>query len=112
MSVMGLTQDFGHPVLVELPRIALTKTVPPAWDETLVGCNTSPDANLIGLNKQDRWQNVLLGQTVTLALNIRFDAYPRRRPARSRAGAAGASLAVLLRNGPMRSTMNLNPESL
>jgi LuxR family maltose regulon positive regulatory protein len=30
MSVMGLTQDFGHPVLVELPRIALTKTVPPA----------------------------------------------------------------------------------
>jgi LuxR family maltose regulon positive regulatory protein len=27
---MGLTQDFGHPVLVELPRIALTKTVPPA----------------------------------------------------------------------------------
>ncbi len=30
MSVMGLTQDFGHSVLVELPRIALTKTVPPA----------------------------------------------------------------------------------
>lgn len=30
MSVMGLTQDFGHPVLVELPRIALAKTVPPA----------------------------------------------------------------------------------
>ncbi|MBZ0211340.1 MAG: LuxR C-terminal-related transcriptional regulator [Hyphomicrobium sp.] len=30
MSVMGLTQDFGHPVLVDLPRIALTKTVPPA----------------------------------------------------------------------------------
>ena len=30
MSLMGLTQDFGHPVLVELPRIALTKTVPPA----------------------------------------------------------------------------------
>jgi LuxR family maltose regulon positive regulatory protein len=30
MSAMGLTQDFGHPVLVELPRIALTKTVPPA----------------------------------------------------------------------------------
>src|SRR5262245_21753324 len=30
MSVMGLTQDFGHPVLVELPRMALTKTVPPA----------------------------------------------------------------------------------
>jgi LuxR family maltose regulon positive regulatory protein len=27
---MGLTQDFGHSVLVELPRIALTKTVPPA----------------------------------------------------------------------------------
>jgi LuxR family transcriptional regulator, maltose regulon positive regulatory protein len=25
-----LTQDTGHPVLVELPRIALTKTVPPA----------------------------------------------------------------------------------
>ena len=30
MNVMGPTQDFGHPVLVELPRIALTKTVPPA----------------------------------------------------------------------------------
>ena len=30
MSQMGLKQDFGHPVLVELPRIALTKTVPPA----------------------------------------------------------------------------------
>jgi hypothetical protein len=53
------------------------KAVPPAWDETLTGatCNTSPDANLIGLNKQGRWQNVLLGQTLTLALNIRFDAY-------------------------------------
>ena len=30
MNNMGLKQDFGHPFLVELPRIALTKTVPPA----------------------------------------------------------------------------------
>jgi LuxR family maltose regulon positive regulatory protein len=30
MNTMGLEQEFGHPVLVELPRIALTKTVPPA----------------------------------------------------------------------------------
>ena len=30
MNKVGLKQDFGHPVLVELPRIALTKTVPPA----------------------------------------------------------------------------------
>ena len=30
MGQMGLAQETGHPVLVELPRIALTKTVPPA----------------------------------------------------------------------------------
>jgi LuxR family maltose regulon positive regulatory protein len=30
MGQMGLAQETGHPVLVELPRIALAKTVPPA----------------------------------------------------------------------------------
>ncbi len=30
MRQMGLTKDIGHPVLVELPRFAQTKTVPPA----------------------------------------------------------------------------------
>ncbi len=30
MNVMGLAQELSHPVLVDLPRIALTKTVPPA----------------------------------------------------------------------------------
>jgi LuxR family maltose regulon positive regulatory protein len=30
MSLKGLTAELSHPVLVDLPRIALTKTVPPA----------------------------------------------------------------------------------
>src|SRR6478735_282877 len=30
MSAMGSTSELTHPVLVDLPRIALTKTVPPA----------------------------------------------------------------------------------
>ena len=30
MNLMGSTAELSHPVLVDLPRIALTKTVPPA----------------------------------------------------------------------------------
>ena len=48
MSNLGLAQDIGHPVLVELPRFALTKAVPPAVrssrsrDRVFTGSSTTP----------------------------------------------------------------------
>jgi hypothetical protein len=50
--------------------------LPNPLNESLnASCDTTPDPGLLTLNKQGRWQNILLGQTLTLALNVRFDAY-------------------------------------
>jgi hypothetical protein len=52
--------------------------LPPAdgvWDNTAGICESIPPGAVPIGSKTDRWANILAGQTLTLALNIRFDAF-------------------------------------